>query len=182
MIYKCGLVRDVVDRWIAWDDTFHSLIDMPTRRLVIVVLLVYLLFNLSAALIFWSLSKSCKLDIQDFNSAFLFSIETTMTIGYGLRSDDPYMDGCEGFPAVLFFVMVASTALDACLLGLLYGRLSRADKRGRSICFSNKAIIRRINNIPYFMFQLCEMRSHQLVEAHVGRKMKKKKKNKSVLD
>jgi len=97
----------------------------------------------------------------------MFSIETTTTIGYGIRNHDPYMDGCSGGMVILFFVMVASTVLDAMLLGLIYARISRADKRGRTICFSNKAVIRRVNGVPYFMFQVCEMRSHQLVEAHV---------------
>lgn len=68
---------------------------------------------------------------------------------------------------VLFLVSVASVAIDALLLGLLYSRISRGDERGRSIQFSNKAVIRRIDGVPYFMFQLCELRSHQLVEAHV---------------
>jgi hypothetical protein len=52
-------------------------------------------------------------------------------------------------------------------MGLIFTRISRPTKRARTLIFSNHAIIRRVNGKLYFMFQLAELRKHQLIEAQV---------------
>lgn len=46
-------------------------------------------------------------------------------------------------------------------------RLSRGISRASTIVFSKNAVIRRVRGKPYFMFQVCELRKHQLVETNV---------------
>ena len=53
------------------------------------------------------------------------------------------------------------------IIGVIYCRFGRPSKRASTIILSNKAIIRRISGKLYFMFQLVELRKHQLVEAQV---------------
>ena len=50
---------------------------------------------------------------------------------------------------------------------MIYCRFGRPSKRASTIILSNKAILRRISGKLYFMFQLVELRKHQLVEAQV---------------
>ena len=57
--------------------------------------------------------------------------------------------------------------LDGFVAGVAFTRLSRPNKRANSIIFSNSAVIRRINGKLYFMFQLSELRKHQLFQAQV---------------
>lgn len=57
--------------------------------------------------------------------------------------------------------------LDAIAIGIIFQRFSRAQARANTIVLSTNACVRRIRGELYFMFQACEMRKHQLVEAHV---------------
>lgn len=150
-----------------YHDFFHTLANKPTWQIMLFLTVLYTLFMIICAGLFMSVSDECDLDITTFTEALFFSVETTMTIGYGLKSNDPYMNSCTSGITLLILIMIASTFMDALLLGLLYARISRADKRGLTVCFSDKAVIRTINGRRYFMLQLCEMRAHQLVEAHV---------------
>eukprot|EP00586_Coscinodiscus_wailesii_P005864 CAMPEP_0172487194 /NCGR_PEP_ID=MMETSP1066-20121228/16148_1 /TAXON_ID=671091 /ORGANISM="Coscinodiscus wailesii, Strain CCMP2513" /LENGTH=280 /DNA_ID=CAMNT_0013253641 /DNA_START=476 /DNA_END=1318 /DNA_ORIENTATION=- len=87
------------------------------------------------------------------------------TIGYGVS--DYYFDKCwTPFVVVLMQVLTAIT-FDAVAAGLMFQRMSRGNKRRRSIVFSNKAVIRRVKGRLQFMFQIAELRKYHLVEAHV---------------
>lgn len=52
-------------------------------------------------------------------------------------------------------------------VGVIYCRVSRPNKRASTIVFSNTAIIKRIRGKLYLQFRVCELRKHQLVEAHI---------------
>lgn len=56
---------------------------------------------------------------------------------------------------------------DAVLLGLVFNRMSRGSPRGKTILFSDRAVVRQIRGRWHFMFQVCEVRKHALMEAHV---------------
>jgi hypothetical protein len=49
----------------------------------------------------------------------------------------------------------------------MFQRFARAQARANTIVLSCNACVRRIRGEMYFMIQVCEMRKHQLVEAHV---------------
>merc|ERR1719316_664283 len=58
--------------------------------------------------------------------------------------------------------------MSACLIGVIFQRLSRPQSRACTIIFSEKALIRRIDGADYFMFRLCDLRvQHALIEPHV---------------
>ena len=57
--------------------------------------------------------------------------------------------------------------LDALAIGILFQRFAKGQARANTIVLSTKACVRRLRGNYYFMIQLCEMRKHQLVEAHV---------------
>ena len=103
--------------------------------------------------------------IEEPFDAFLFSLETMATIGYGTQ--DIFFNDCLITALVLTLQICSKLVIDGAVIGIIYARLSRPSKRASTIVFSNIAIIRRIRGRLYFMFQLCELRKHHLVEAHV---------------
>ena len=130
--------------------------------------MIYALLCVVFALPYYLISSQCGLNMKTFFDAIYFSLETMVTIGYGTANNDPYFQGC-GFGLPLIFIQsILGCLFDAVCMGLVYGRMSRVNQRASTIIFSDKAIIRFTNEgIPYFMFQVCEMRKHQLIEAHV---------------
>jgi len=67
------------------DDLFHSLINAPTHRTLLLLLIVYLsiVFFYAVLYLFVGEVYDCNLEIYNFVEAFFFSLETMATIGYG---------------------------------------------------------------------------------------------------
>jgi len=107
----------------------------------------------------------CNMDISNVMEAIYFSLSTMTTIGYGV-SDYYFGDCWAPFCLVLLQVFFAIT-FDAVAIGLIFQRLSRGRKRGRTIVFSDKAVVRRVGGELYFMFRMGELVKRHLVEAHV---------------
>jgi hypothetical protein len=154
-------------RSLYYDDWFHSLVNSPMLRLMIVLLGSYMLLTLLFAIPFYYISKfhGCALEIDTFRDAFAYSLETTATIGYG--TSDIFFDECWSPVLVIALNVCFKMVLEAFAIGVIYCRLSNPVTRSKTIIFSDKAIIRRIRGKLYFMIQLCELRKHQLVEAHI---------------
>ena len=148
-------------------DLFHSLVDAPTTRIIGILMGTYMSLVVVFALIYWAISRTigCNLDIVTFGNAFAFSLETMATIGYS--TTDIFFDDCPIVLTVLALQICVKLISDAVTIGVLYCKLSRPHARASTVIFSNSAVIRRIRGKLYFMFQLCELRKHQLVEAHV---------------
>jgi len=148
-------------------DLFHSLVDAPTTRIIGILMGTYMTIVILFALVYWTISRTlgCNLDIVTFADAFAFSLETMATIGYS--TTDIFFDDCPLMLTVLSMQVCVKLIADAVTIGVLYCKLSRPHARASTVIFSEKAVIRRIRGKLYFMFQLCELRKHQLVEAHV---------------
>jgi hypothetical protein len=167
---------------LIWDDWFHALIYQKTRLLLFILFLTYtgsvFAFAIVYRLVSWageiqkinedgSISRLafCDLAIHDKMEALYFSLSTMTTIGYGVS--DYYFGGCwTPFLLVLAQVCCAIT-FDAVAIGVLFQRISRGHKRGKTILFSNVAAIRNVKGVPYFMFRVGELRKHQLLEATI---------------
>ena len=61
----------------------------------------------------------------------------------------------------------SAIAFDAVAIGLLFQRISRGHKRGKTIVFSDTAVIQRVGGVLYLMFRVGEIRRHQLRDASV---------------
>lgn len=100
-----------------------------------------------------------------FMRALFFSLETMMTIGYGV--DDPYFGDC---PLMLLLIMAQSLVgifASSVLFGIVLTRVSRADQRACTVAFSERAIVRAAYNELYLVLRVTEMRKHQLTQAYV---------------
>lgn len=156
------------DWWALYGtDWFHSLVDAPTWRVVTVLCGGYLFIVWIFAVMYYAIQLrwGCNLDFNGMVGAFDFTIETMATIGYGTQ--DIYFDDCWSACIVLAVQMCVRLIVEGLSIGIVYCRLSRPHARASTLIFSQRAVIRRIRGKLYFMFQLCELRKHQLVEAHV---------------
>lgn len=167
---KIGLRKKIKQRYfraLYGMDLFHSLIDAPTTRILTILLGGYMLIILLFASIYYviGIKMDCHMNISHFLDAFAFSLETMATIGYS--TEDIFFNQCP-LPLIVISAQICVKLIaDAVTIGVLYCKLSRPHSRASTVIFSEKAIIRRVRGKLYFMFQLCELRKHQLVEAHV---------------
>lgn len=114
-----------------------------------------------------AVDEECKMDIDTYQKGFYFSLETMVTIGYGAQGGDVFFNECWSPLFIILGQSLMGIVLDSLIIGILFARISRGQSRANTVIFSHKACIRRIRGHLYLMFQICEMRKHQLVEAHV---------------
>ena len=74
--------------------------------------------------------SACLVMVNTFNEAFLFSIETQSTIGYGSKH---VLGTCGWGTFVLLLQNITGALLDASLLGLIFARITRPDRRAYTL-------------------------------------------------
>lgn len=133
------------------NDTFHTLINLRWRWIVIGTIVVHFAIWLVFA-VFWYITalahydfepdppkKTCITGGKDFVTIFLASVEAQTTIGFGDRAID------EECPESIFlFVMqlILGTGLSGVLTCVVYAKLTRPEKLSRDgVGFSKKAVI-----------------------------------------
>ncbi|OAO15878.1 Inward rectifier potassium channel irk-1 [Blastocystis sp. ATCC 50177/Nand II] len=151
--------------YIYLEDWFHTLSSQSTGKVVIFILLFYLVSVLFWATLFYIFRDYGFVDISTYVAAMIISLETITTVGYSV-TDINFGDHPIAF-FLLYGEMMQSILMNSFCIGIVYTRLSRAITRSRSIICSDKAVIRRIDGKWCFVFQICEMRKHQLIESHV---------------
>lgn len=105
----------------------------------------------------------CVQAIQDFRSCLLFSIETQHTIGYGSRQTT---EECVAGIITMSFQSVVGVMIQACMVGIIFAKLSRPKKRADSLIFSKNAVVCLRDGALYLCFRVANMRSSHLVECH----------------
>ena len=128
-------------------------------------------------------NMTCVHNVNDFSSAFLFSVETQTTIGYGFRYPS---SGCGAGILLLVFQSVVGLILDSLLLGLMFAKLIRPRNRRKTIFFSDRAVIydemvkkfepapdgggqlvEKMKRQRVLEFRIADVRRSQVVEAHI---------------
>ena len=107
----------------------------------------------------------CGMDINNHMEALYFSLSTMTTIGYGVS--DYYFGDCWTPLLLVLWQSCAAITFSAVAIGLLFQRISRGQKRSKTILFSDKAVVCRVRGVPYLMFRVGELRRHHLIEASV---------------
>lgn len=116
--------------------------------------------------------RPCVSGIQNFTSAFLFSVETQHTTGYGFYH---LTEECP--EAILLFCLqsIFGVIIEGALVGLIFTKMSRAKKRSQTLMFSTNAVISPRDGVLYFMFRIADMRKSHLLEAHVRAQLVQKR-------
>ncbi|XP_026878591.1 ATP-sensitive inward rectifier potassium channel 1a.1 [Electrophorus electricus] len=82
--------------------------------------------------------KPCIYNVFGLTSAFLYSLETQMTIGYGLRVLSPF---CPGAVALIIIQSVIGLIINCFWCGLFMAKLTLPKRRAKTITFSKIAVI-----------------------------------------
>ncbi|XP_040043584.2 ATP-sensitive inward rectifier potassium channel 12 [Gasterosteus aculeatus] len=188
---QCNVVfnnmEDKPRRYLA--DIFTTCVDIRWRYLLLIFTTTFLLSWLLFAVVFWGVAlihgdfslrvpakegdpgangedewRPCILHIQGFIGAFLFSIETQTTIGYGFRCVT------EECPVAVVTVVVQSIVgciIDSFMIGTIMAKMVRPKKRAQTLLFSHYAVIALRDGKLCLMWRLGNMRKSHIVEAHV---------------
>ena len=97
-------------------------------------------------------------------SAFLFSIETEQTIGYGNRA---ITNKCPEAAILLQLQSLIGLILDAFMLGLTFAKLSQPRERMKTVMFSEYAVIAPRDGKMCLMFRVGDIRKSQIVDASI---------------
>ncbi|XP_010871178.1 inward rectifier potassium channel 4 [Esox lucius] len=108
--------------------------------------------------------KPCILHVQGFIGAFLFSIETQTTIGYGFRC---VTEECPVAVATVVLQSIVGCIIDSFMIGTIMAKMVRPKKRAQTLLFSHNAVISMRDGNLCLMWRLGNMRKSHIVEAHV---------------
>lgn len=162
-------------------DMFTTLVDLRWRYMLLVFTLAYVLGWFLFGIVWFIIAVShgdhrnagmnatldfepCVENVNTFTGAFLFSVETQTTIGYGFRSVT------EECPQAVFIVVaqsVFSCLIDAVMIGCVFAKIARPKKRAATLKFSRNAVIAQRDGQLCFMFRVGDIRMSHLYEAHM---------------
>ncbi|KAG8184434.1 hypothetical protein JTE90_026352 [Oedothorax gibbosus] len=107
----------------------------------------------------------CVSEVHDFATAFLFSVETQHTIGYGSRCTS------EECPEAIFIMCVQSITgvmIQCFMAGIVFAKLSRPKNRSQTLLFSRYACVCLRDRRLCFMFRVGDMRKSHIIGATVS--------------
>ncbi len=142
-------------------NAYHTLLSLPVRQLLALIVGCYVATNLVFAGLYWiagpdALTGAVRAPFGRFEDCIFFSVQTLATIGYGTLV--PHTQTANALVAIEALVGLLGFAM---LAGLLFGRFTRPTAKLR---FSRNAIIAPYHNGWALMFRLVSLRSHDLTD------------------
>eukprot|EP00218_Dolichomastix_sp_CCMP3274_P000135 CAMPEP_0170154432 /NCGR_PEP_ID=MMETSP0033_2-20121228/57846_1 /TAXON_ID=195969 /ORGANISM="Dolichomastix tenuilepis, Strain CCMP3274" /LENGTH=137 /DNA_ID=CAMNT_0010391677 /DNA_START=14 /DNA_END=424 /DNA_ORIENTATION=- len=115
-----------------WRDSYHTLVNIPHIRFLGIVIMVYFIqfFSFAWLYVLWGSDQTaeeehaCLKGVHDFMTSLWFSVQTSMTIGYGSYGLTPNPE-CIRLNILVTLQAVLSLLVDYAVMGLMYSRLSR---------------------------------------------------------
>lgn len=95
-------------------------------------------------------------EVTSFASAFLFSIETQHTIGYGGRATT---EECPEAIFVMCMQSITGVMIQCFVVGFVFAKLSRPQKRSQTLLFSSSAVVCLRDGKLCLMFRLGDVRN-----------------------
>ncbi|XP_053325318.1 inward rectifier potassium channel 4 [Spea bombifrons] len=166
-------------------DIFTTCVDTRWRYMLLIFSAAFLASWLFFAFLFWCIAfihgdfsagvgvigpgktgppKPCLMHVNSFVEAFLFSVETQTTIGYGFRC---VTDEC---PLAILAVVAQSILgclIDSFMIGTIMAKMARPKKRAQTLLFSHHAVIALRDGKLCLMWRVGNLRKSHIVEAHV---------------
>ncbi|XP_061829450.1 ATP-sensitive inward rectifier potassium channel 12 [Nerophis lumbriciformis] len=174
---------DKSQRYIS--DFFTTCVDIRWRYMFLLFSLVFVVSWLMFGLAFWVVGLlhgdmdrpagdegfvPCVTQVNTFLAAFLFSIETQTTIGYGSRC---VTEECPVAVFMVVFQSIVGCVIDAFMIGAIMAKMARPKKRAQTLLFSHNAVIAMRDGKLSLMFRVANLRKSHIVEAHVRAQMVK---------
>ncbi|XP_035251931.1 ATP-sensitive inward rectifier potassium channel 11 [Anguilla anguilla] len=158
-------------------DVFTTLVDLKWLHTLIIFTMSFLCSWLLFAMIWWLLAFAhgdldqkgddfvpCVTSIQSFASAFLFSIEVQVTIGFGGRM---VTEECVAAIIILIVQNIVGLVINAIMLGCIFMKTAQANRRAETLIFSKHAVIAARNGKLCFMVRIGDLRKSMIISAAV---------------
>ncbi|XP_034031658.1 potassium inwardly rectifying channel subfamily J member 11, like [Thalassophryne amazonica] len=162
-------------------DVFTTMVDLKWQHSLLIFILAFLCSWMLFAMIWWLLAFAhgdldlrdpsgepgpipCVTAIHSFASAFLFSIEVQVTIGFGGRM---VTEECPMAITVLIVQNILGLIINAVMLGCVFMKTAQANRRAETLIFSRNAVIASRNGRPTFMFRVGDLRKSMIISATV---------------
>ncbi|XP_017848110.1 G protein-activated inward rectifier potassium channel 3 isoform X3 [Drosophila busckii] len=181
--------------WIS-QDIFTTLVDAQWRWTLLVFAASFVISWAFFAFIWWTIAFAhndmefiqlqrtspelaanmthtvCVTQVTGIMSAFLYSVETQTTIGYGNRY---VTEECPEAIFIMCIQCITGVFIQAFMVGIVFAKLSRPKKRAQTLLFSRNAVICHRDGTPCLMFRVGDMRKSHIIEAHVRAQIIRKK-------
>ncbi|KAG7475684.1 inward rectifier potassium channel 2-like [Solea senegalensis] len=108
--------------------------------------------------------EPCFLQVNSFMAAFLLSLETQTSIGYGFRS---VTEECPQAVVAVVLQCIVGCIIDAFIIGAVMAKIAKPKKRNETLVFSEKAVVAVRDGKLCMMWRVGNLRKSHLVEAHV---------------
>mmetsp|Transcript_101270 Transcript_101270/g.255046 ORF Transcript_101270/g.255046 Transcript_101270/m.255046 type:complete len:423 (+) Transcript_101270:430-1698(+) len=148
---------------LLWSDIYHVIIHLPLWGLLLLFVMVYVVSFLLFAALWYSIPDSCHTGLETFVEAFYLSVETQMTIGYGVP--DPGFRNCSQVLPVLLAQSLTGLVIDAMMIGVIFQHVSCANTRASTVIFSSTAVLQVIDGCVHMIFRVAEMQKQPLLQA-----------------
>ncbi|XP_066139910.1 ATP-sensitive inward rectifier potassium channel 11-like isoform X1 [Euwallacea fornicatus] len=171
-------------RWKFLQDIFTTLLDAQWRWTLQFLALEFFGSWLIFALVWWLIAFThgdlhedhlplrqaesgwtpCVVNIHGFHSAFLYSLETQHTTGYGLRVIT------EECPEAIFLMVcqcLIGMTLDSFAISIVFAKLIRSKHATNTVQFSRNGVISRRDGKLCFMFRVGDIRRSRLAAVNV---------------
>ncbi|XP_034983030.2 ATP-sensitive inward rectifier potassium channel 8 [Zootoca vivipara] len=171
-------------------DIFTTLVDLKWRHTLVIFTMSFLCSWLFFAMMWWLVAfahgdmdkpcttseevdiwKPCVTCVRSFTSAFLFSIEVQVTIGFGGRM---MTEECAIAIIVLMLQNIVGLIINAVMLGCIFMKTAQAHRRAETLIFSRNAVIAVRNGKLCFMFRVGDLRKSMIISASVRIQVVKK--------
>ncbi|XP_028832788.1 ATP-sensitive inward rectifier potassium channel 10-like [Denticeps clupeoides] len=110
----------------------------------------------------------CVMQMQTLTGAFLFSLESQTTIGYGFRC---ITEECPAAIILLILQLLITTAMEIFITGTFLAKVARPKKRGETVRFSQHAVVSNHEGYPCLMIRVANMRKSLLLGCQVTGKL-----------
>lgn len=171
---NCNVVfRHVPEEWLLFvTDIFTTLVEIRWRVMFLIFALSYILSWLFFGILFWVIAIAhgdvrdhnndpCMFEVRSFTAAFLFSLETQTTIGYGFRG---MSENCMIAIVIVTIQDVISIFIDTFVIGIAVAKMASARKRAQTVGFSNRAVINLRDGYRCLCWRVGDFRRNHLVE------------------
>ncbi|XP_078512974.1 ATP-sensitive inward rectifier potassium channel 15 [Lissotriton helveticus] len=110
----------------------------------------------------------CVMNVNSFTGAFLFSLESQTTIGYGFRF---ITEECPHAIFLLVVQLVLTTLIEIFITGTFLAKIARPKKRAETIKFSHNAVITNHDDKLCLVMRVANMRKSLLIQCHLYGKL-----------
>uniref|UniRef100_UPI00358E02FF ATP-sensitive inward rectifier potassium channel 11 n=1 Tax=Myxine glutinosa TaxID=7769 RepID=UPI00358E02FF len=180
--------RNIREQGRFLQDVFTTLVDFKWPYTLIIFTMSFLCSWFLFALVWWLIAFAhgdldkkdndgedgtfpCVTSVHSFTSAFLFSIEVQVTIGFGGRM---ITDECPFAIAVLILQNICGLIINAIMLGCIFMKTAQAHRRAETLIFSKHAVITVRSGKLCFMFRVGDLRKSMIISASIRMQLVKR--------